>query len=71
MRGKCRDHLRISCKVWTKEVKKMSTIKKLLAVLTIFGAFGIVYALYALKTIPDTFEFDIDEMERRDYDREI
>ena len=49
----------------------MSTIKKLLAVLTIFGALGIVYALYALKTIPDTFEFDIDEMERRDYDREI
>lgn len=49
----------------------MSTIKKLLAVLTIFGAFGIFYALYALRTMPDIFEFDIDEMERRDYDREI
>lgn len=39
----------------------MNKIKKALVVSTIVGAVGISYALYTLKGLPDTFDWEEDD----------
>ena len=39
----------------------MNKVQKAVAVLTIAGAVGISYALYTLKGLPETFDWEDDE----------
>lgn len=61
MWGKRGDNIRLSCKIRTKEIKKMSKIKKIMLGVGIAGAVGITYVVVALKGMPEAFDWEHDE----------
>jgi hypothetical protein len=46
----------------------MNKIQKAVAVITIAGAVGISYALYTLRGLPDTFDWEDDDEQFKNFE---
>jgi hypothetical protein len=56
-----RDHLRLPCQVWIKEIETMNKFHKLVTALTVICAVGLTFGVLALKGIPETFDWEEDD----------
>ena len=61
MRSEPRDHLRIPCQIWIKEIKAMKKIKHILFLMSLFAAAGLTYTIITLKNIPESFDWEEDD----------
>ena len=49
----------------------MNKIKKILILMSLFGTVGVAYAIFVLKSIPETFDFNLKEEEEDEVETSI